>query len=151
MKNKNLELYVGIFILIGAVCTGYLVLVLGESKLLGGKQYSLHGYFSSASGLKAGARVEMAGVEIGDVAGISLDKKRLVARVDFNINVGIEVSEDSIASVKTAGIIGEKFIDISPGGADLLLENGDEIQNTESSLDIESLVRKFIFSDQKMP
>ena len=149
MKNKNLELYVGMFVLIVAVCIGYLVLVLGESKLLGREQFALHGYFSSASGLKTGARVEMAGVEIGDVAGISLDKERLVARVDFNINADIEVSEDSIASVKTAGIIGEKYIDISPGGADFLLEGGDEIPNTESSLDIEALVRKFIFSDQK--
>lgn len=149
MKNKNIELYVGLFVLIGAVCIGYLVLVLGESKLLGKHQYSLHGYFSSASGLKAGARVEMAGVEIGDVDGIVLDKERLVARVSFNINTGIEVSEDSIASVKTAGIIGEKYIDLSPGGSDILLEQGDEIMNTESSLDIESLVRKFIFSDQK--
>lgn len=148
MKNKNLELYVGIFVLIGVVCIGYLVLVLGESKLLGKNQYSLYGYFSSASGLKAGARVEMAGVEIGDVSMITLDKKRLVARVAFDINTDVEVSEDSIASVKTAGIIGEKYIDISPGGAEFLLGNGDEILNTESSLDIESLVRKFIFSDK---
>jgi len=148
MKNKNLELYVGIFVMIGVACIGYLVLVLGESKLLGGQSYSLYGYFSSASGLKAGARVEMAGVEIGNVAGISLDRERLVAKVVFNITQGVEVSEDSIASVKTAGIIGEKYIDLSPGGADFLLEEGDEILNTESSLDIESLIRKFIFSDQ---
>jgi len=148
MKNKNIELYVGIFVLIGAVCIGYLVLVLGEFKFLGGDQYSLHAYFSSASGLKTGARVEMAGVEIGNVDDIGLDRERLVARVAFNIDVGIEVSEDSMASVKTSGIIGEKYIDISPGGADFLLGQGDEIMNTESSLDIESLVRKFIFSDQ---
>ncbi len=148
MKNKNIELYVGIFVLIGAVCIGYLVLVLGEFKFLGGNQYSLHAYFSSAAGLKTGARVEMAGVEIGNVDDIGLDRERLVARVTFNIDMGIEVSEDSMASVKTSGIIGEKYIDISPGGADFLLEQGDEIMNTESSLDIESLVRKFIFSDQ---
>ena len=148
MKTKNLELYVGIFVLIGTLCIGYLVLVIGEAKLFGGERYALHGYFSSVSGLKTGARVEMAGVEIGNVADVALDKERLVARVTFHIHKSVEVSEDSIASVKTSGIIGEKYIDISPGGSDMLLEDGDEMENTESSLDIESLIRKFIFSDQ---
>ncbi|WDP88694.1 MAG: outer membrane lipid asymmetry maintenance protein MlaD [Desulfobacter sp.] len=146
MKHKNLELYVGIFVLIGAACIAYLVLVVGEAKLFGGERYALHGYFSSVTGLKTGARVEMAGVEIGNVGKISLDRDRLVARVVFHIDSGVEVTEDSIASVKTSGIIGEKYIDISPGGAEMLLEEGEEIMNTESTLDIESLVRKFIFS-----
>lgn len=146
MKHKNLELYVGVFVLIGAVCVGYLILVIGEAKLFGGDRFALHGYFSSVSGLKTGARVEMAGVKIGDVGTISLDSERLVAKVVFNLDKGMEVSEDSIASVKTSGIIGEKYIDISPGGSDILLEQGDEITNTESTLDIESLVRKFIFN-----
>ncbi|HCY85445.1 MAG TPA: outer membrane lipid asymmetry maintenance protein MlaD [Desulfobacteraceae bacterium] len=148
MKKKNIELYVGIFVLIGCICTACLILVIGKFSLFPGDQYAIHGYFSSASGLKTGARVEMAGVEIGSVAHIDIDKERYVARVVLNINNDIEISEDSIASVKTSGIIGEKYIAILPGGADIPLENGDEIYNTESSLDIESLIRKFIFTKE---
>ena len=147
MKKKSIELYVGIFVLIGAVCTGYLTLVIGEFEIFSGKHYKLHGYFSSASGLKTGARIEMAGVEIGNVSDITLDLERLVARVEMHIDTRVEITEDSIASVKTSGIIGEKYISISSGGAELLLEDGEEIYNTESTVDIESLIRKFIFSD----
>ncbi len=148
MKKKNIELYVGIFVLVGFFCIGYLVLVIGQFSIFPGNDYAVHGYFSSASGLKAGARVEMAGVEIGNVSEISIDRERLVAKVVFKINNTIEISEDSIASVKTSGIIGEKYIAILPGGGDIMLEQGDEVYNTESSLDIESLIRKFIFSDE---
>jgi phospholipid/cholesterol/gamma-HCH transport system substrate-binding protein len=97
--------------------------------------------------LKNGAGIEMAGVEIGNVAEISLDKERLEAKVAFRINQGVQLSEDSIASVKTEGIIGEKYISISPGGSDIMLEEEDAFNNTESALDIESLIRKFIFKD----
>ncbi len=93
--------------------------------------------------------MEIAGVEIGTVSSICIDKERLVAKVVFLINGDMELSDDSIVSVKTAGIIGQKYIDISPGGSDDILEDGDEIDNTESSLDIESLVRKFIFAPDK--
>ena len=90
----------------------------------------------------------MAGVEIGNVSGIILDKERLEAKVSFRIDPDIQLSEDSIASVKTAGIIGEKYISVSPGGSDIVLGKNDAFSNTESALDIESLVRKFIFKKE---
>ena len=90
----------------------------------------------------------MAGVEIGVVSDISLDKEQLMAKVEFSIDKGISLSEDVIASVKTAGIIGQKYIDIAPGGSDIMLDPGQSIFVTESSLDIESLVRKFIFKKE---
>ncbi len=147
MKKKNVELYTGLFVIIGALCVAYLIVVLGGFDFLPSDRYALHGYFSSASGLKPGARVEIAGVEVGNVAAISMDKDRMVARVEIHIDKSIEISEDSIASIKTSGIIGEKYISILPGGMDMMLENGDEMINTESSLDIEGLVRKLIFSN----
>jgi len=150
MNKRNMELYVGLFVIFGFICVGYLIIVLGEFSFFNQNRYLVHGYFSSISGLKQGARVEIAGVEIGTVAKISIDKERLVAKVVFSINKEVELSEDSIASVKTSGIIGQKYIDISPGGSDDILMDGDEIDNTESSLDIESLVRKFIFSNDKL-
>ena len=149
MNRRKIEMYVGLFVIIGLVTIGYLILVIGEVQFFPKNQYLLHGYFASATGLKQGAQVEIAGVEIGTVSKISIDKERLVAKIVLRINGDIEVSDDSIASVKTAGIIGQKYIDISPGGSDDILEDGDEIDNTESSLDIESLVRKFIFSTDK--
>lgn len=145
MKSVNKELYVGVFVLIGLLCAGYLVVVLGGVRLFSPKGHTLYAYFTSVSGLKTGASIEMAGVKIGNVSEIMLDKERLEAKVSFGINQGIQLSEDSIASIKTAGIIGEKYISISPGGSDIMLEDKDAFDNTESVLDIESLIRKFIF------
>lgn len=147
MKSTNKELYVGIFIIICILCGGYLTIVLGGVPMFSPKGYTLYAYFSSVSGLKGGANIEMAGVEIGNVSEIILDKERLEAKIGLRINQGIQLSEDSIASIKTAGIIGEKFVSISPGGSDIMLESKDVIGNTESALDVESLVRKFIFKD----
>jgi len=146
MNKRKIEFYVGLFVIIGILCTGYLFLFLGETSLMGEKRYSVYAFFSSVSGLKPGARIEMAGVEIGNVSTISIDKERLLAKVECRIDKKIELSEDIIASVKTSGIIGQKYIDILPGGSDMVLGPGEEIFNTESSLDIESLVRKFIFN-----
>lgn len=146
MKKRKNEFYVGLFLVLGIICTCYLFVVVGEINISRNKQYMIYGYFTSVSGLKTGADVEMSGVKIGSVARISFDKKEMLAKVEFNIDKNIELAEDIIASVKTSGIIGQKYIDIAPGGSDIMLSSGDEIINTESSLDIESLVRKFIFN-----
>ena len=149
MNKRKIELYVGFFMIIGLVSVGYLILAIGEFQVFSQNRYAVHGFFSSATGLKTGARVEIAGVEVGTVSKISIEKERLVAKVAFTIENTIELSEDSIVSVKTSGIIGEKYLDILPGGSPIVLEEGDELTNTESSLDIESLVRKFIFNNDK--
>lgn len=147
MDKQKKEFYVGLFVMFGLLCTGYLFMVLGEINFLGEKRYPIYAYFTSVSGLKTGARVEMAGVEIGIVSNVNIDKERFLAKAELSIDKDIELTEDIIASVKTSGIIGQKYIDISPGGSDTMLKPGDEIFNTESSLDIESLVRKFIFKN----
>ena len=146
MDKRKIEFYVGLFVIIGILCTGYLFAVLGEINFIKDKQYQVYAFFTSVSGLKIGARIEMVGVEIGKVLNVSIDKERLQAKVEFSIDQNIELSEDIIASIKTSGIIGQKYIDILPGGSDIMLESGEEIFNTESSLDLESLVRKFIFN-----
>jgi len=146
MKKKKTEFYVGVFLVIGIMCGIYLIFTLGELKLLNNDKYSVYAYFTSVSGLSSGANIEMAGVEIGEVGSISLDTERLLAKVEFSIKKNIELSEDVIASVKTTGIIGDKYIELAPGGSEIMLEPGDVIYNTESSVDLESLVRKFIFN-----
>jgi phospholipid/cholesterol/gamma-HCH transport system substrate-binding protein len=148
MTDRKRDFYVGIFVIVTLVCTGYLFLVVGEFSRFFKDQYTIHGYFSSVSGLKNGASVNLAGVRIGHVSGINIDPKNLVAKVTMEIDSYIEVSEDSIASIRTEGIIGEKYIEILPGGSDTMLSRGDEIENTESALDIESLIKKFIFSNE---
>ena len=149
MNRRKTEFYVGLFVIIGILCTLYLFVHLGSVNFSKDRHYPVYGFFTSVSGLKTGARVEMAGVKIGIVSNVSIDKKQLLAKVEFSINKDIELSEDIIASVKTSGIIGQKYIDILPGGSDIMLEAGEEIYNTESSLDIESLVRKFIFNNDQ--
>ncbi len=149
MNKRKIEFYVGLFVVLGLICSIYLFVVLGEISFIRDTRYPVYGFFTSVSGLKKGARVEMAGVEIGVVSNVMIDKERLLAKVELNIDKNMTLSEDVIASVKTSGIIGQKYIDISPGGSDLMLEPGQEIYNTESSLDIESLVRKLIFKKDK--
>ena len=149
MNKRKIEFYVGLFVVIGLFCTGYLFIVLGEINFIKDSRYPVYAYFTSVSGLTTGARVEMAGVEIGIVSNVSIDKDRMLAKVEISIDKNMELSEDIIASIKTSGIIGQKYIDILPGGSDIMLEPGEEIYDTESSLDMESLVRKFIFNKDK--
>jgi phospholipid/cholesterol/gamma-HCH transport system substrate-binding protein len=145
MKKSSVETVVGIFVLIGILCIGYLTIQLGELDFIGGDEYRIHARFQSVSGLKAGASVEMSGVQIGQVERISLDPERLMASVELKIDKGVELTDDVIASVKTSGLIGDKFISISPGGSEVVLQEGDMILETESSVDLEGLISKYVF------
>jgi len=145
MKKISLETSVGIFVLIGILCIGYLAVKLGKMEWLGNNDYELTARFESVSGLKTGAQVEMAGVPIGRIDSINLDKDRQVALVKLKIQNGVILTDDVIASVKTSGLIGDKFIKISPGGSEEILHSGDAITETESALDIEDLISKYAF------
>lgn len=149
MKQSSVEVGVGIFVLIGIVCVGYLTLRLGELELLKGDYYHLNARFRSVSGLKVGAQVEIAGVQVGQVDGIALDGEDMNARVSLKIKNDVKLGDDVIASVKTAGLIGDKYIKLSPGGSADLLEPGDLITDTESALDIEELISRYAFGSVK--
>ena len=114
-------------------------------EVVGNKHYNLKARFQSISGLTTGAYVEMAGVKIGTVDSVALDPERKVAIVHLKVDKNISLSEDVIAAVKTSGLIGDKYIRLSPGSSDVMLKNGDEIFETESAIDIESLVSRFAF------
>ena len=145
MNMAKLEMVVGVFMLIGILCLGYVSIKLGKMELVGGDYCTVSARFDSVSGLKQGARVELAGVEVGKVDRITLDPKSGdQALVSLKIKTGIKVSDDVIASVRTSGIIGDKFIMFKPGGSDHYLKNNDTIRETESAIDIEELVSKFI-------
>lgn len=145
MNNAKLELTVGIFMLLGIICLGYLSVKLGKMEILGSNDYRISARFDSVSGLKSGARVELAGVEIGTVEKIGLaNAGGDQAEITLKIRNGITLTDDTIASVRTSGIIGDKFIKLRPGGSDQILKNGGKIRETESAIDIEELVSKFI-------
>lgn len=149
MKKSSLEITVGIFVIIGLVCVGYLTVKLGKMELLGDHYYNLNAKFNSATGLKPGSNVEIAGVRVGQVESISLEPVMKIAMVKMKIENGIELEDDSIASVKTSGLIGDKFIMITPGGSVDMLAPGGTITETEPALDIEDLVSKYVFGDKK--
>ena len=142
MEKTKLETVVGVFVLVGIVCLGYLAIKLGKLELVGGDVYEVEAQFNTASGLKAGSTVEIAGVEVGRVRGITLKEDR--AMVKLAVNNTVKLYTDTIASIKTRGIIGEKFLNLSPGGGGDPLKPGDTIRDTESGLDLEELVSQYV-------
>ena len=149
MKKTSIEAAVGIFMLIGIVCVGYLSIHLGKMEWGGDRYYPVFARFQSVSGLIAGAHVELAGVHVGKVDSIALDPKREVAVVELKIQKGVILSDDVIASVKTSGLIGDKYLQLSPGSSDTVLKPGDMITETESAVDIEALISKYVFGGTK--
>ncbi len=149
MKKSSVELAVGIFVVIGLICVSYLTIKLGKMEWIGGDYYTVSARFQSVTGLKSGAEVVIAGVQIGSVDAISLNPERMTAEVSMKIQKNVELTDDAIASVKTAGLIGDKYIRISPGGSDVVLKAGDTIIETESPVDIEELISKYVFGGVK--
>lgn len=144
MKKTNLELVVGLFMLLGIICLGYLSIKLGKMELIGGDTYPLYADFDSASGLKKGAFIEIAGVEVGRVDTITYLPDKGVARVTLKINSKVKLQDDVIAAVRTKGIIGDKFLKLKPGGSEKFLAPGSRVRETESSVDLEELLSKYI-------
>ena len=147
MGKPKLELIVGVFVLIGIVCLGYLSVKLGKLELIGGNVYEVVAQFNTVSGLKAGSSVEIAGVEVGRVRSITLNEDR--AAVLLAVDNTVKLYTDTIASIKTRGIIGEKFLALSPGGGGDPLKPGDTIRDTESGLDLEELVSQYVHGNVK--
>lgn len=142
-QSWTVETGVGLFILVGLVCVAYLSLNLGDVRVLGGADYTVYAKFSNVSGLKKKAAVTMAGVEIGRVEDIRLQDGAAVVALRITKNVKLE--EDAIASIKTMGIIGDKYIAISAGASEEWIPPDGWIRETQPPLDVEELVGKFVF------
>ena len=143
MKRFDLELAVGIFMLAGILCLAYLSIKLGKMEVLGKEGYELRAVFSNSGGLKTGAPVVVAGVEVGRVKRVVLDDYQAVAYL--NLPKDLKVQEDAIASIKTKGLIGEKYLDITPGGSEKILGPGGLIRETQPAVDIEQLISNYVF------
>ncbi len=145
MKRFNFEAAVGIFLVAGFLCFSWLSIKLGDADLFGKPTNTVVARFGSVSGLKPGATVEIAGVQVGKVTAIQLRKEDYEAEVHLEIDNDVELQDDCIASIRTAGIIGDRYIKISPGGSDEIIEPGGEILETESAINMEELISKYIF------
>ncbi len=143
MKEGRLEIVVGIFVVIGLACVAYLTVRLGNVELLGASGYTVQAEFDSVSGLTDGATVEIAGVVVGRVERIALEKYR--ALVTLRVQAGVRLQDDAIVSIKTKGLIGEKYVQILPGGSDRIVSPGGRLRETESPTDLQDLLGKYIF------
>jgi len=145
MRRFNLELSVGFFLLLGILSLAYISINLGRLELFGDNWYRVYALFDKAGGIKPGSVVEIAGVDIGAVEKIELENYQ--AKLTLKIRKDIKLQEDAIASIKTKGLIGEKYVEITPGGSDKLIEPGGRIRETESAIDIEELISKYAFGE----
>ena len=143
MKKFDIELAVGLFMVAGIICLGYLTIKLGKMEVLGDKGYELQAVFANSGGLKSGSPVVIAGVEVGRVKQIALDDYE--AKVVMNLPLDVKIQEDAIASIKAKGLIGEKYVEIPVGGSERILEPGDLIRETEPAVDLEQLISNYVF------
>lgn len=143
MKKFDLELAVGLFVLIGILCLGYLSVKLGKMEVVGRKGYEIYAVFSNSGGVKEGSNIVIAGVEVGRVKSITLENYQ--ARVVLSLPPEIKIQEDAIASIKTKGLVGEKYIEITPGGSEAFIPPGGRIRETQPSVDLEELISKLLF------
>lgn len=142
MNNRTIEFLVGCFVVAGLAAVLYLAVQVGGARFLGNDSYQLRARFSNASGINPGGRVEIAGVSIGSISDVVIDEN-FFAIVSIHVPNSIQLDDDTIASIKTAGLIGDRYISLSPGGSGFPLEAGDLIVDTESALDIEDLISRF--------
>jgi len=143
MKESNAELVVGLFLIFGIISLAFISIKLGKLEVIGKPGYTVFAEFDNDGGIKQGASVEIAGVSVGKVNTVKLENYQ--ALVELVIYRNVKLQEDAIASIRTEGLIGEKYIQITPGASDKLIPNKGKIRETESAIDIESLISKFAF------
>ncbi len=143
MYGRRTELVVGLFMLAGMFALAYLSVRLGDIELFGARYATVSAVFNSVTGLREGASVEIAGVNVGKVRRIYLRDD--AAFVEMDVIKDIRLPDDTMAAVRTKGVIGDKFIKLVPGGSDEYIENGGTIVDTESAISLEELISRYIF------
>jgi phospholipid/cholesterol/gamma-HCH transport system substrate-binding protein len=147
MQRKSLDLWVGIFVLLGALALLFLALKAGNMSTFSfAKTYSVTSSFENIGGLKPRAPVKSAGVVVGRVADIQFDDKNFQATVTLDLESGYKFPKDSSAKILTSGLLGEQYIGIEPGGDTENLAQGDKIKMTQSAIVLENLIGQFLYS-----
>ncbi|MBF0424265.1 MAG: outer membrane lipid asymmetry maintenance protein MlaD [Magnetococcales bacterium] len=147
--SVKLELAVGLFVLTGVLALAWLSIKMARMELVGGSFKTIQTHFTSVAGLRSGAAVEISGVEVGRVKRIDLDTRQFDALVTLHIRHDVPIQEDAIASVRTKGLIGDRYVKITPGASDNLLKSGDRLVQTEPAIDFEELISQFIHGSVK--
>ncbi len=147
MKERKIELFAGVFVLVGLLVLAYLAVSLSGESFATGKTYFLNARFTNISGINAGSPVKVAGVSVGQVKDVVLDPEQMVAMVSFTVSADLRFDDDTIAAVRTNGLLGDRFLALLPGGSGIPLEEGDLIVDTESTVSIESLISRFAFGE----
>jgi len=145
MKNTKLELSVGIFVLLGLAAVGYLTIKLGTGSMISGDTYQIESRFANAGGLHSGSSVMLSGVTVGRVEGVRMDPSDYSAIVTLRVVSGLRLPTDSMASIKTSGLLGDKYVSLAPGAEETYLAPQARITMTESAVDLESLIGKMAF------
>lgn len=145
MKKIDIEITVGIFIFVGLVCMAYTSIKLGQIEFFNADYYPIKAHFTTVAGLKTDTDIEIAGVRVGKVKGIHLQDYQAI--VTMLINKDIKIQNDAIASIRTKGILGEKYIEILAGGSEVILKPGDIILDTEPPFDLLSVIKDLVVKE----
>jgi phospholipid/cholesterol/gamma-HCH transport system substrate-binding protein len=149
MKKSKLELLAGVFVLLGLAAVAYLTIKLGSGEFIGGASYVVEARFANAGGLSSGSTVQLAGVQVGRVDDIRMDPADYSAIATLRIVNEVKLPTDTMASIKTTGLIGDKFVALAPGADETELDAGSRIIMTESAVDLESLIGRMAFGKVK--
>ncbi|MBP1749838.1 MAG: ABC-type transport system involved in resistance to organic solvent, periplasmic component [Deltaproteobacteria bacterium] len=144
-----METAVGIFIVVGLICVGYMTVKLGKVSLFGDQAYTLYARFTSVAGLRVGSSVEVFGIQVGSVTSLSIDPEKQMGIVGMKINKDTVIYDDANATIKTAGLIGDKYVKLDPGGSGEALKPKSFVTQTSVPADIEDLIGKYAFGDVK--
>jgi len=144
MKTSQVEFSVGCFVLAGVLGIGWLAVKAGAGVLGGPATYSVTARFANSGGLTPGSNVSIAGVQVGSVEAVSLTKD-FAAIVKMRVRHDVALPTDTQASIKTAGLLGDRYVALAPGAEEATISAGGTISDTESAIDIESLISRFVF------
>ena len=148
MNKKTKEIMVGLFVVLGALALLFLALKAANlaSFTGGGNSYTVQARFENIGGLKARAPVRSAGVNVGRITSITLDRVTFQGVVTMDINADVTFPKDSSAKILTSGLLGDQYIGLEPGGSEQNLATGDVITQTQSAVVLENLIGQFLFS-----
>ncbi|WP_211242731.1 outer membrane lipid asymmetry maintenance protein MlaD [Sinimarinibacterium sp. CAU 1509] len=147
MQTRSLEILVGFFVCLGVAAVFVMTFRVASLDTVGRGEgtYSVSGVFQNIGGLKVGASVTMAGVKIGRVRDIEIDPSSFQARVSIDISKRYDkIPEDTSAKILTAGLLGDQYIGLEPGGMDDYLADGSELTLTQGALVLENLIGQFV-------
>lgn len=144
-SQTRLEFIVGSFVLTGVAAVCYLAIAVGGGSFVRGETYTIHAEFANIGSLNPGSNVVIAGVPVGRVEAVYINPKTFRAVLDLRLQKAVQLPTDTIASIKTSGLIGDKFLALSPGGETDMIKPEGSITDTESDVDITSLISRFAF------